>query len=171
MLPGRNDYTKLTLHTAGEYFFRLKNKMVALDKVQASNASVAKTYPETLVGVFAGATAGIGETSLREFARHTSKPRIYIIGRSKEACDRLSVDLKKVNPGGEYFFIRSDISLLRNVDEVCKDIRNKESAINVLFMSQGTLNFTKGKGNSYFFTIPTSRTLLKLPCSISLLSC
>lgn len=118
--------------------------MVALDKIQASNSSIAATYPEGLVAVFAGATAGIGETSLREFARHTSKPRIYIIGRSKEACDRLDADLKSVNPGGQYTFIRSDVSLLRNVDEVCRHIRSKESAINVLFMSQGTLNLSKG---------------------------
>lgn len=122
-----------------------RSRMVALDQVQASNAKIATTYPDGLVAVFAGATAGIGETSLREFARHASRPRIYVIGRSREACDRLDADLKNVNPDGVYIFIRSDVSLLRNVDEVCKDIRNEETAINVLFMSQGTLNLTKGK--------------------------
>lgn len=119
--------------------------MVALDKVQKSNAQITTTYPAGLVAVFAGATAGIGETSLREFARHTSKPRIYVVGRSQEACERLDVDLKGVNPEGQYIFIRSDVSLLRNVDDVCRQIRDKESAINVLFMSQGTLNFSKGE--------------------------
>lgn len=119
--------------------------MVVLDKVQQSNAQVAATYPTGLVAVFAGATAGIGETSVREFARHTSKPRIYIVGRSQEACDRLDADLKNVNPEGQYIFIRSDISLLRNVDDVCRQIIDKESAINVLFMSQGTLNFSKSE--------------------------
>lgn len=117
--------------------------MVALDKVQQSNTKVTATYPAGLVAVFAGATAGIGETSLREFARHAPKPRIYIVGRSQEACDRLDADLKNVNSEGEYIFIRSDVSLLRNVDAVCRQIRDKESAINVLFMSQGTLNFSK----------------------------
>lgn len=119
--------------------------MVTLDQVQASNAKLAEAYPDGLVAVFAGATAGIGETSLREFARNTNKPRIYIIGRSKEACDRLEADLKNVNSSGVYTFIRSDLSLLRNVDQVCEDIRNKETAINILFMSQGTLNMSKGK--------------------------
>lgn len=124
--------------------------MVALDKVQQSIAQIAKKYPAGLVAVFAGATAGIGETSLREFARHTSKPRIYIVGRSQEACDRLQEDLTKVNPEGQYNFIRSDVSLLRNVDDVCKQIRDKESAINVLFMSQGTLNFSKRESQANF---------------------
>lgn len=117
--------------------------MVVLDKVQASNKEIHKAYPEGLVAVFAGATAGIGETSLREFARHTCKPRIYIIGRSQEACDRLETDLKQTNPAGQYDFIRSDLSLLRNVDDVCRQISSKETSINVLFMSQGTLNFKK----------------------------
>ncbi|KAL1859645.1 hypothetical protein Daus18300_009510 [Diaporthe australafricana] len=129
--------------------------MVALDKVQQSIAQIAKTYPAGLVAVFAGATAGIGETSLREFARYTSKPRIYVVGRSQEACDRLQADLTKVNPEGQYNFIRSDVSLLRNVDDVCKQIRDKESAINVLFMSQGTLNFSKQteEGMSYLMSL------------------
>lgn len=134
--------------------------MVALEQIQASNAKIAETYPEGLVAVFAGATAGIGETSLREFARHAAKPRIYIIGRSKEACDRLDADLKSVNSAGEYTFVRSDLSLLRNVDDVCRDIRSKESAINVLFMSQGSLNLKKGKmdpRHQYCLTMQLSR--------------
>ncbi|KAG8157775.1 hypothetical protein KVR01_012437 [Diaporthe batatas] len=129
--------------------------MVALDKVQQSNAQITTTYPTGLVAVFAGATAGIGETSLREFARHTHRPRIYIIGRSQEACGRLDAGLKTVNSEGQYIFIRSDISLLRNVDDVCRQIRDKESAINVLFMSQGTLNFSKQteEGTSYLMSL------------------
>lgn len=117
--------------------------MVALDKIQASNAQIARTYPEGLVAVFAGATAGIGEIALRNFVQHTTKPRVYVIGRSQDACDRLGFDLKNINPGGEYIFIRSDVSLLRNVDDVCKEMKSKEAAIHVLFMSQGTLNFNK----------------------------
>ncbi|ROW07207.1 hypothetical protein VMCG_03940 [Cytospora schulzeri] len=83
--------------------------MVDLDKILPSNSQISTTYPEGLVAVFAGATAGIGETSLRQFARHNSKPRIYIIGRSQEACNRLDADLKQVNPAGQYTFIRSDL--------------------------------------------------------------
>lgn len=124
--------------------------MVGLDEIQSSNDQIPTSYPQGLVAVFAGATAGIGETTLREFARHTSKPRIYIIGRSQEACDRLDADLKQVNAAGQYIFIRSDVSLLRNVDDVCRQIISKETAINVLFMSQGTLNFSKGKHKSMF---------------------
>lgn len=96
----------------------------------------------------------------QELAKCASKPRIYIIGRSKEACDRLDVDLKTVNPAGQYIFIRSDISLLRNVDEVCEEIKSKEPAINLLFMSQGTLNFTKSKQIMVTY-LPSEDHLLK----------
>ncbi|KAJ4409202.1 hypothetical protein N0V82_009517 [Gnomoniopsis sp. IMI 355080] len=117
--------------------------MVALDKVQESNAQVAKAYPEGLVAVFAGATSGIGEIALRNFVQHTTKPRVYIVGRSQEACERIDIDLKDLNAGGEYIFMRSDVSLLRNVDDICEQIKSKEPFINVLFMSQGTLNLNK----------------------------
>lgn len=117
--------------------------MVTLEQVQASNSEIKNTYPRGLVAVFAGATSGIGETSLREFVRHTPRPRVYIIGRSQTACDHLEAELRTLNPQGQYHFIRSDVSLLRNVDEVCKEIRSKEDAVNLLFMSQGGLYFSK----------------------------
>lgn len=125
--------------------FQFLANMVALGKVIESNSQLAQAYPEGLVAVFVGATSGIGEIALRNFVQHTSKPRVYIVGRSQEACDRIDIDLKNINPGGAYIFMRSDLSLLRNVDDVCKEIMAKEPTINVLFMSQGTLNMNKSK--------------------------
>lgn len=137
--------------------------MVTLEQVQASNSEIKSAYPEGLVAVFAGATSGIGETSLREFVRHTSKPRVYIIGRSQSACDRLDAELKTLNPRGQYHFLRSDVSLLRNVDDVCREIRSKERALNVLFMSQGGLYFTKRTWQGHALnTYCTSRSLLTI---------
>ncbi|KAF5687976.1 hypothetical protein FCIRC_2120 [Fusarium circinatum] len=113
--------------------------MVSLSQVQQTNASAASELPSGLVAVFAGATAGIGETALKAFARYTTQPKIYYIGRSQEAGDRLQNELKELNPEGEYVFIKKDMSLLKNVDEVCQDIKSKETVLNVLFLSQGTL--------------------------------
>ncbi|KAM0272093.1 hypothetical protein ACHAPA_002389 [Fusarium lateritium] len=113
--------------------------MVLLFNVQQTNASAASKLPPGLVAVFAGATAGIGETALKAFAKHTVRPKIYYIGRSQEAGDRLQKELAEVNSGGSYVFIKKDMSLLKNVDEVCRDIKSKETVLNVLFLSQGTL--------------------------------
>ncbi|KAF5694558.1 hypothetical protein FGLOB1_14186 [Fusarium globosum] len=109
--------------------------MVSLSQVQQTNASAASKLPAGLVAVFAGATAGIGETALKAFAKYTTQPKIYYIGRSQEVGDRLKIELKELNPEGEYVFIKKDMSLLKNVDEVCRDIKSKETVLNVLFLN------------------------------------
>ncbi|KGO69213.1 hypothetical protein PITC_096260 [Penicillium italicum] len=43
--------------------------MVSLPDVQSSNAQIGNTLPAGLVGVFVGATNGIGEAALKEFLR------------------------------------------------------------------------------------------------------
>lgn len=118
--------------------------MVAYSAVQASNALIASELPEKLVAVFVGATSGIGEYTLKAFAKHVKQPRIYFVGRSQEAADRITEELKALNADGEYVFMKSDVSLIRNVDSVCEEIKRKEKAINVLCLSQGTLYSTNG---------------------------
>lgn len=113
--------------------------MVALTDVQSSNTRVASALPPGLVAVFVGATSGIGETSLKQFAKHSSQPRVYFIGRSQEAGDRIAAECKALNSEGEYIFIKADTSLLCNVDDVCRGIKNKEKAVNLLFLSTGSL--------------------------------
>lgn len=112
--------------------------MVSLSDIRASNSRIASSFPKGLVAVFVGATSGIGETSLRQFAKYCSAPRIYFVGRSQEAGDRIGAELKGLNAKGEYIFIKADVSLIRVVDDVCRDIKSKEKSINVLLLSQGT---------------------------------
>ncbi|KAF7719301.1 Uncharacterized protein PECH_004762 [Penicillium ucsense] len=118
--------------------------MVNLSTVQASNASLPKTlFPsDGPVGVFVGATNGIGRASLLAFAKYTQQPRLYFIGRSQTAADEVLGQLKDVNPGGQYEFIKADASLLRNVDQICQSIQAKETRLDILFQSQGTLDFS-----------------------------
>ncbi|RYP73027.1 hypothetical protein DL771_003895 [Monosporascus sp. 5C6A] len=113
--------------------------MVALEQIRSSNSKIATALRPGLVAVFAGATSGIGETSLKQFAKNAVKPRIYFIGRSKESGNRIRAELQKLNPGGEYIYISVDVSLLRSVDDVCREINGKEAAINLLFLSTGTM--------------------------------
>lgn len=140
-----NPRTLKPLFSLNRYQVLIPLVMVALSEVEAFNASAPKTLPPNLVAVFAGATAGIGETSLKAFAKHTVQPKIYFIGRSQESGDRILKELKGINADGEYSFIKADMSLLKNVDDVCRDIKRKESVINVLFLSQGTLKLGVSK--------------------------
>lgn len=115
--------------------------MVALTEVIASNERITSTFPDGLVAVFVGGTSGVGEYTVKAFAKYTTKPRTYIVGRSQEAADRIIEECKQLNSGGKFEFIKSDISLLKNVDDVCRQIKDKETAINILFESQGTMAF------------------------------
>ncbi|KAL2261802.1 hypothetical protein VTK26DRAFT_3276 [Humicola hyalothermophila] len=128
--------------------------MVALARMRSSNSEVATALPPGLVAVFAGATSGIGESSLKRFAKATVKPRIYFFGRSKESGNRVVAELQKLNPEGEYIFISADLSLLRSVDDVCRGIKAKESAINLLFLSTGTM--VSGKDTEEGLYFPTA---------------
>ncbi|KAL4800825.1 hypothetical protein BDV19DRAFT_3407 [Aspergillus venezuelensis] len=111
--------------------------MVSLDEITASNANVASAFPAGLVGVFIGATSGIGYGTLKAFAKHTVQPRAYFVGRSQATADAIIGECKKLNPAGEYIFIQADVSLIKVVDDVCNQIKAKESVLNILCLSQG----------------------------------
>lgn len=53
-------------------------------------------------------------------------------------------ECKALNPAGEYIFIKADVSLIRVVDEVSKEIKAKEKVINLLFLSAGVSNTDRG---------------------------
>ncbi|KAH8893474.1 putative short-chain dehydrogenases/reductase [Thozetella sp. PMI_491] len=113
--------------------------MVTLSQAQASNGRISQDLPEGLVAVFVGGTSGIGEYALRALVKYARNPKIYIVGRAQAAADTIIADCQKVCPGGEFVFIQADISEIKKVDEVCQDIKSRESAVNLLFMTQGTL--------------------------------
>ncbi len=77
------------------------------------------------MAVFVGGTSGIGEYALRALARRARRLKVYIVGRSQEAADRIIADCKKDSPEGEFIFIKADVSLLKNVDEVSQQIKSK----------------------------------------------
>lgn len=86
-----------------------------------------------------GGTSGIGESTAREFVRYSSSPHIYLVGRNATQGALLKSEFQQLNSESNVQFIQSDVSLLRNVDEVCAEIKSKEDKINLLALSQGTM--------------------------------
>lgn len=119
--------------------------MVALTDVIASNERIASTFPQGLVAVFVGGTSGVGEFTLKKFAKYCPKFRAYIVGRSHEAAARIIDDCKRINSNVEFEFIKADVSTLEVVDDVCQKIKNKETAINLLFQTQANMAFKRSK--------------------------
>jgi NADP-dependent 3-hydroxy acid dehydrogenase YdfG len=123
--------------------------MVSLQAIRESNARIGTSLQPGLVAVFVGATSGIGEGSLKEIAKRAQRPRIYFLGRRESEGNRIKEELTKINGEGEYHFLQYDLSLLKNVDDACHYIRDREPAINLLFLASGTLVSGKRKYGHY----------------------
>lgn len=119
--------------------------MVTLQVVEASNESIKSALPAGLVAVFVGGTNGVGETTVKQFAKHTIQPRVYIVGRSEEAGKRIVAECEAIDPKGTFVFMQHDTSLMRNVDHVCAELAGREKSINVLFLTVGTLQYGTSK--------------------------
>lgn len=119
--------------------------MVALSDVVASNERIASTFPRGLVAVFVGGTSGVGEFTLKKFAKYCPIFRAYIIGRSEEAAIRIISDCRKINRNIQLEFIKADVSTLKAVDDVCSQIKTKETAINLLFQTQANMAFKQSR--------------------------
>lgn len=111
--------------------------MVQLKSVRESNALIKSDLPHGLVAVFTGATSGIGEAALKQFVRDAVKPRCYMVARSKTAADRIINECRDLNSEADLIFIQADLTLIKSVDEVCEQIKQKETKLNLLFLSAG----------------------------------
>ncbi|TVY82123.1 Oxidoreductase andH [Lachnellula suecica] len=123
--------------------------MVFLATIRTSNSLISSTLPPRLVAVFVGATSGIGETTLKKFAKYVVQPRLYFVGRSQDAADRILAECKVLNPEGKFTFMKADVSLIRVVDEICEKIREKDKVVNLLFMSQGVLSMDRSETSEH----------------------
>ncbi|KAI1387794.1 uncharacterized protein F4822DRAFT_407593 [Hypoxylon trugodes] len=91
------------------------------------------------VCVFAGATSGIGASTLERLTCVLSSPTIYIIGRSAKRFAAQQARLYSLNRSCRIVFLQAQVSLLADVDTVCKKIANQERAVDYLFMSPGLI--------------------------------
>ncbi|CAI6099505.1 unnamed protein product [Clonostachys chloroleuca] len=117
--------------------------MPLLASVTSSNNKISASFPHGLVAVFVGGTSGVGEYTVKAFAKYSINSRVYIVGRSQESADRIIQECSHVSSGSSFQFIQADVSALRGVDSVCDELKNKETAINLLFLSQGSMGFNK----------------------------
>ena len=122
--------------------------MVNLKSVQKSNAALRSTGSGQ-VALFVGATSGIALHTLTEYARHANQPKVYIVGRSDAKLSNIIGDLERINPQGSYAPIRSQISLLKNVDAACEEYQRKEKKLDLLVMAPGYLKLSR-QGTHFF---------------------
>ena len=116
--------------------------MVKLKSVKESNANLKSTVSGQ-VALFVGATSGIAGHTLTEYARYLDRPKVYIVGRNDAKLSNIIRDLEGINPGGSYVPIKSEISLLKNVDAACEELKRKEKSLDLLVMCPGYVKLSK----------------------------
>lgn len=119
--------------------------MVNIANVRISNTSF-MAKPPGMVALFVGGTSGIGKGTLKQFSKHANAPKVYIVGRSKSLAASLLEELQNLNPQGTFIFIESQISLIKNVDKVCEEIKEKERKLDLIFLSPGYLTLEGRQG-------------------------
>lgn len=130
--------------------------MGTIAEAKAANAYLSTKYTE-LTAVFFGATSGIGEGTLRAFAKHIPNPTVFVVGRSETAASPLLAGLRETNPKGTFTFIEGDVSLIRGCDRVCEEVKRRTSKINILFQSQGYVSYNGREG--MIFSICMNRNI------------
>jgi NAD(P)-dependent dehydrogenase (short-subunit alcohol dehydrogenase family) len=135
--------------------------MVKLSTVRSCNAELVKAHP--VVAVVIGGTSGIGEHTLQALAASHSDVgkglRMYIVGRKEASGERVKAECIKTCPAADVRFIRAtDLSLLKNVDQLCTEIISSEEAeakktgalarIDFLVMSHAIMYFDGRRGES-----------------------
>lgn len=66
-------------------------------------------------------------------------PTFYVIGRSATHFVALKTKIQSLNPTCKIIFLEAEMSLLEEVDRVCKQILNAESKLDYLYMSPGLM--------------------------------
>ncbi|RAL62318.1 hypothetical protein DID88_004884 [Monilinia fructigena] len=123
---------------------------------ELSNATFKSTSTPGIVAVFAGATSGIGMGTLKAFIKNANAPKAYIIGRSESAAASLLEDLRLSNASATLNFLPGEISLIKEVDRLCNEIKSKEKRVNFIFLSPGYLSWGGRNESSEGIDIPHS---------------
>lgn len=154
-------------------FTAMSPSKLTLEAVRTANAAL--LAKRALVAVFPGGTSGIGEFTVRALARHAAKgqgARIYIVGRNQKAADTTAADYASQKNVQFHFVKADDLSLLKDVDRCCEEIKRLETQeskegtphIDLLVMSHADLYFGGKRRGGCIIIMPNSAMYLILNC-------
>ena len=92
-----------------------------------------------LVCVFAGATSGIGASTLEKMVQKLQQSTFYVLGRSAARFTDQHAKLKSLNSSCQLVFIQAEVSLLVDIDAACKQISAAEKKVDYVYMSPGLI--------------------------------
>ncbi|PPQ70296.1 hypothetical protein CVT26_014581 [Gymnopilus dilepis] len=113
--------------------------MPSLSVARASNAAFHPSFVPVMV--ITGATSGIGKAMTDIIARQLNgRIHIVLVARNKAAADKIIASLPPAQPsdqGATYEFIPCDLTLMKNVHALAKDLSARLPKINYLVHSAG----------------------------------
>ena len=111
--------------------------MVSTSATLEHNARFASERHTGLVCVFTGGTSGIGAGTLEKMVQQLQSSTFYVLGRSAERFARHRTKLESLNPSNKIVFLHAEVSLVSNIDAVCKQIAAVEQKVDYVYMSAG----------------------------------
>ena len=91
-----------------------------------------------LIYVFAGATSGIGASTLEKMVQKLQQSTFYVLGRSASRFTAQHAKLKSLNSNyNKLVFIQAEVSLLSDIDAACAQISAAEKRVDYVYMSPG----------------------------------
>jgi len=95
--------------------------------------------------------------------QNTISPKVYIVGRSQPAADRIIKECQTLNKDGKVEFLQANVTELAEVDRVCREIEKKESKVNLIVQTQGNLTLAGRNGMDYIFFLLHKALLYPIP--------
>lgn len=78
------------------------------------------------IAIYLGAIISIGGYTLKAFLKCIYGPRVYYVGSSQKAGNRVTAECRTLATKGAFTFIEANFSLLCTTDEVCQKTKSKK---------------------------------------------